>query len=100
MLNQEKVFDMMYELLELHDQMNLSTFTSMSMCFLCATLQALDQAPPLVRQQVNQAVLHFVETVTREGDDYGEALKILERLGMDVPVSVEAHAIYAELTQN
>ena len=100
MLDQEKVFEMMYGLLDLHDQMSLSTFTSMSMVFLCATLQALEQAPPMVRLQVNRTVTEFIDDITREGAENREAWKILDQLGVSLQTNSGAHAEYAETVRN
>ncbi len=100
MLDQEKVFEMMYGLLDLHDQMSLSTFTSMSMVFLCATLQALEQAPPMVRLQVSRAVTEFIDDITREGSENKEAWKILDQLGVSLQTSLDAHVEYADSVRN
>ncbi|HEX7070202.1 MAG TPA: hypothetical protein VF190_05335 [Rhodothermales bacterium] len=100
MLDQDKVFEMMYGLLDLHDQMSLSTFTSMSMVFLCATLQALEQAPPMVRMQVSRAVTQFVDDITHEGTENQEAWKILDQLGVSLHAGSNAHEAYVESVQN
>ena len=100
MLDQEKVFEMMYGLLDLHDQMSLSTFTSMSMVFLCATLQALEQAPPMVRLQVSRAVTDFIDDITRDGAENEEAWKILDQLGVSLQTSLDSHVEYADSVRN
>ncbi len=100
MLDQEKVFEMMYGLLDLHDQMSLSTFTSMSMVFLCATLQALEQAPPMVRLQVSRAVTDFIDDITRDGAENEEAWKILDQLGVSLQTSLDSHVDYADSVRN
>lgn len=100
MLDQERVFEMMYGLLDLHDQMSLSTFTSMSMVFLCATLQALEHAPPLVRLQISRAVTDFVDEITREGSENAEAWKILDQLGVSLHSSNSSQQQYAESVRN
>lgn len=100
MLDQDKIFEMMYGLLDLHDQMSLSTFTSMSMVFLCATLQALEQAPPMVRLQVSRAVTDFVDEITREGSENQEAWKILDQLGVSLQATSDSHLEYAGTVRN
>lgn len=100
MLDQDKVFEMMYGLLDLHDQMSLSTFTSMSMVFLCATLQALEQAPPMVRLQVSRAVTEFVDDITRDGAEHQEAWKILDQLGVSLRTTADAQVEYVETVRN
>src|SRR5690606_33030023 len=100
MLDQDKVFEMMYGLLDLHDQMSRSTFTSMSMVFLCATLQALESAPPMVRLRISRAVTEFIDDLTREGAENQAAWWILEQLGVSLQSSSYAHAQYLAQSQN
>lgn len=102
MLNQEKVFDMMYSLLDLKEEMSLSSFTSISMCFMCAMLEALQQAPPMVRLQVHQAVLDFLDTVTRDnnGADHFEAWKLVDKLGLVLQTELHHHEQYIEAAKN
>ncbi len=101
-MDPNKVFEKMHGLLALEEHMDLSTFTSVSMCFLCASMEALEQAPPLVRLQVLRSAAGFLDEITRqdEGTDHMNAWKFMDRLGVALQVQPHAHENFAHGARN
>jgi hypothetical protein len=102
MIDHDKVFAKMHDLLTLHRDMSLTSFTSISMCLLCAVLQAVEEAPPMIRLQISRAVMEFVNEVTQEdeGVDNLEAWKVIDKLGMLLQLEQQAHQQYTVGARN